>query len=129
MLASERLTKIQSLMGLIPKLNKKIQGYVTESMPLLRNLVCTLLSLTYFQEHHHALWDDESPEFHDILDFYQLSLKEIRKNGKLSQKTSTLLWIAKLYFYAAESLRPNAVELFSKTLDAADLAFQKIRNR
>ena len=92
-----------------------------------RNIACSLKILIYCQEYGHPLWDEEDPEFREIMELYKISLKDEQQRGRLAGEANTWLHIAEHYFFAAQRLRPGALDSFEDAIKNADTAYQKLR--
>lgn len=124
---ADKLIESQRLLDLVPKLNGEIQSFTANSIPHWRNLVSNFKTRIYFDKHGHGFLNEEVPEFLEILSLYKTSLEEFRTKGELYSQACVLIFIAQLYFFAAQKLRPAALNAYLESLNSADILFQRIR--
>ena len=125
--AQDKLIDAQRLLELeltVPEEVRFLGGHNASSW---RNIICSLKTLVYQEKHGHVLWDEESPEFQEILGLCKVSLKEEQERGRLIGESNTLMLIAELFYFPAQRLRLGALDPFFKALKDADIAFQKMR--
>lgn len=125
--AQDKLIDAQRLLELESTLHEEVRFLGGQNTLAWRNIICSLKNLIYQEEHGHVLWDEESPEFQEILNLYKESLKEEQEKGRLIGESNTFMLIAELFYFAAQRLRPGAMEPFFQALKDAEIAFQRMR--
>ena len=125
--AREKAIEAERLLEFESKAPKEIQEVGGHNVPAWRNVVCSLKTVQYQEEHGHPLIDEESPEFQEILRLFQISLKEFQESGLLVNEANTQMMIAELYYCPAQRLHPQAMDPFQGALRDAEITYQKIR--
>lgn len=125
--ARDKLIDAQKLLELESTVHEEVRFLGGQNTAAWRNIICSLKTLVYQEEQGHVLWDEDGSEFQEILSLYQVSLKEEEKIGRLIGQSNTFMSIAELFYFAAQRLRPGALDPFFQALKDADIAFQKMR--
>ncbi|KAL8975237.1 MAG: hypothetical protein Q9197_000540 [Variospora fuerteventurae] len=124
---SEILQEAERMLDLVPTLCEEAQQQFKGATMNWRNIACLAKKELQAQQNPEALWNEELPEFREVLDMYTVSLKESRDRGSLPNEAATLLSMAQHYYQGALLLRPNAVAAFIEYLDASDTVYNKSR--
>ncbi|KAL9053204.1 MAG: hypothetical protein Q9206_004022, partial [Seirophora lacunosa] len=123
----EILQETERMLDLIPRLCEEAQEQFIGTTMNWRNIACAAKKNLLGQQNPEALWNEELPEFQEILDMYKLSLRESQDSGSLTNQAATLLFIAQHYSWGAMRLRPAAVAAFFEYLDASDTVYNRSR--
>ena len=123
----DTLSEALRILDLIPMLSDEAQEQFKGTLINWRNIACGARKNIYGRQNPEALANEDFPEFREVLEMYQVSLQESRDAGSLTNEAATLFFIAQHYYFAAWRLRPAAVKPFFEYLDAADTAYNKIR--
>lgn len=123
----DRLTEAQRMLDLIPTLCDEVQSHLKASSVNWRNIVCMAKTAIYAGQNKETLWNDESPQFREIQALYEISLRESQERNHHLNEAATALAKAQHLMFAASIIRPAALEAFCKSLDTAEMAFQKNR--
>ncbi|KAL8977465.1 MAG: hypothetical protein Q9205_006739, partial [Flavoplaca limonia] len=123
----EILQEAERMLGLIPTLHKEAQQQFLGSTMNWRNIACLAKKALLGQEKPEALWNEELPEFQEVLAMYKVSLQESQDRGSLAKQAATLLAIAQHHYWGAMRLRPAAVAAFFEHLDASDTVYNRSR--
>lgn len=126
-LHADMLHEAERILDLVPILGEEAQQQFRGSTINWRNVACLAKKTMLAQQDQQTLWNEELPEFREILEMYKVSLKECRESGNLTNEAATLLNIAQHYFHGALLLRPAALAAFIEYLDNADTVYQKSR--
>ena len=121
----EKLVDFQRLLELGPKLNQEVQQSIASDRPMWRNPMGHEKIIVHCKENQRASYGDKILEFRERLYLYQLSLEESRKACRLWNEINILCSITSFSFFAAWRLKPLALDVSFRTLDPADIAFQK----
>ena len=125
--ARDKVIDAQNLLELESTVHAEARHLGGQNTSSWRNVICSLKTLVYQEEHCHVLCDEGSSEFQEILGLYKTSLKEEQERGRLIGLANTYMLIAELYYFAAQRLRPEALDPFFQALKDADITFQKMR--
>lgn len=123
-----RALEAQRLISLFPKLNVKVQEYISSD---LASWKCTVATAKYgmcLESRANVLLDMHSPELKEIIQLYDQSLAENHdKKGPLIRDVHINMDMAHVYFHAAARLNPVAAEGLLNAAARAVQAFEKIR--
>ena len=123
-----RALEAQRLIALFPKLDVKVQEYISSNLAYWRSIVAGAKHMIYIKSRGHVLLDMHSPELKEIIEFYNQSLADNRdKNGPLIRDIYINMDMAQVYFHAAARLDPIAAEGLFNAAARAVQAFEKIR--
>ena len=125
--AKDKLIETQRLLELDSTVHEEARLLAGQNASQWRNIMCGMKTLIYIEERGDVLWDEGSPEFQEILELHRASLKEEQKRGNLHTEANIWMLIAEHCYFAAQRLRPVALELFQEALDNANVTYQKIR--
>ena len=126
-LEEDRLVEAQRLIDLTAKLCAEAQHFLRSNTVNWRNILCEAKRSVYLKQEPLLLCRDDSPQFREVAELYELSLKDAREQGYVLAEASTSLSIAQHFFFPATQLHPAAVQAFFKALIEADSTFQKLR--
>ena len=123
-----RALEAERLIALFPKLNPKVQEYVSSNIAYWRSTIASAKYLVYINSRGHVMLDMHSSELKEIMELYHQSLADNReKNGLLLRDVHINMDMANVYFYAAAKLDQIAFEGLMNSAARAMLAFEKIR--
>ena len=123
-----RALEAQRLITLFPKLDVKVQEYISSNLAYWRSTVAAAKHMMYIKSRGHVLLDMHSPELKEITELYNQSLADNRdKNGPLIRDIYINMDMAQVYFHAAAKLDPIAAEGLLNAAARAVQAFEKIR--
>ncbi|KAL8859767.1 MAG: hypothetical protein Q9178_003882 [Gyalolechia marmorata] len=125
--ASNILQAAEKILGLIPGLCEEARRFLEKRTVNWRNTVCIAKKMILAQQKPENWWNEQSSGFKEILDMYNVSLRESRERGNLTDEAATLFYIAQHYHRGALLLRPAAFDAFTKHLDASETVFSKSR--
>ncbi|KAL8726744.1 MAG: hypothetical protein Q9166_006539 [cf. Caloplaca sp. 2 TL-2023] len=123
----EILHEANRLLALVPELCDEAQQQFKGSTVNWRNVACLAKKTILAQQNTETLWNEQHPDFIEIVDMYKVSLQESRDRGSLMNEAAILLFIAQHYSHGALLLRPAAIGPFFEYLDAADTVYNKSR--
>ncbi|KAL8916572.1 MAG: hypothetical protein Q9208_008443 [Pyrenodesmia sp. 3 TL-2023] len=126
-LQADILREAERILDLVPMLGEEAQEQFRGSTVNWRNVACLAKKNMVARQDQQTLWNEELPEFCEVLELYKVSLKECRDRGNLTNEAATLLFIAQHYFHGALLLRPAALTAFFENLDASDTVYNKSR--
>ena len=121
------LQAAEKILGLIPGLCEEARRYLEKRTVNWRNVACNAKRMILAQQNPENWWNEESSGFKEILDMYNVSLRESRERGNLTDEAATLFYIAQHYHPGALLLRPAAFDAFTEHLDASDTVFSRSR--
>ena len=123
-----RALEAQRLIALLPKLNVKVQEFVSSNLAHWKSIVAAAKHMMYIESRGDVLRDMHSPELKEIIELYNQSLAINRdKNGPLIREVYIYMDMAHVYFFAAAKLDPVATEGLLNAAAKALQAFEKIR--
>ena len=123
-----RALEAQRLIDLFPKLEVKVQEYVSSNLAYWKSTIAVAKHMMYINSRNARSFDMHGPELKEIIDFYNRSLADNRdKNGPLIRDIYINMDMAHVYFHAATKLDPIAFEELSNAVARAVQAFEKIR--
>ena len=123
-----RAIEAQRLIALFPKLNVKVQEYVSSNLAYWKSTVAAAKHMMYIKSRGDVLRDMHSPELKEIIELYNQSLTDNRdKGGPLIREIYIYMDMAHVYFYTTAKLDPVALEGLLNAAAKALQAFEKIR--
>ena len=118
----------QRLIDLFPKLEVKVQEYISSNLAYWKSTVAAAKHMMYIKSRGNVSLDMHSPETKEIIELFSQSLADNRdKNGPLIRDVYINMDMAHVYFYDARKLDPIAFEGLSNAVARAVQAFEKIR--
>ncbi|KAL8912475.1 MAG: hypothetical protein Q9172_007494, partial [Xanthocarpia lactea] len=124
---SNILQAAEKILELIPGLCEEARRFLEKRTVNWRNVACIAKRMILAQQNPENWWNEQSSGFKEILDMYNVSLRESRERGNLTDEAATLFYIAQHYHRGALLLRPAAFDAFTKYLDASETVFSKSR--
>lgn len=123
-----RALEAQRLILLLPKVNVKVQEYISSNLAYWRSTVAAAKYGMYLESNANLLLDMHSPELKEIIELYDQSLADNHdKHGPLIRDVYINMDMAHVYFHAAARLNPIAAEGLLSAAARAVQAFEKIR--
>lgn len=123
-----RVLEAQRLISLFPKLNVKVQEYISSDLAYWRSTVAGAKHVIYLKSRANALLDMHSPELKEIIQLYDQCLADNHdKKGPLIQDVYINMDMVHVYFHAAGRKNPIALEGLLNAAARALQAFEKIR--
>lgn len=123
-----RALEAQRLIWLFPKLNVKVQEYISSDLAYWRSTVATAKHMIYLKSNASVILDMHSPELKEIIELYDQSLADNHdKHGPLIRDVYINMEMVNVYFHAAAKMNPIALDGLTNAADRAVQAFEKIR--